>query len=105
MRRLVPGHPCKKHRVRSRCHDQTGKTNRLYVLGVGGAVRHRCLAEIVVLMGEVVKKPVAILDTPEGRLFATEVDGAIVHGCKPLSLESEAAMREIIKAVKKKLAG
>lgn len=54
-------------------------------------------------MGDVIVKPVAVLDTPEGRRFATEVDGCVVHGDKPMTPEGRTAMSEIIAAAKRQL--
>ena len=55
-------------------------------------------------MGNIVKKPLARIEAPDGPIYATEVDGVVVHGGKPVTPESEAAIREIIKAARKYIA-
>jgi hypothetical protein len=55
-------------------------------------------------MGDVIHKPVAILDTPEGRRYATEISGVIVHGDKPITAETRPVIEQIIAAARKHLA-
>lgn len=52
-------------------------------------------------MGRVVLKPAAKIMTADGSLYATPVDGVIVHSEKPISGESREAILAIIEAAKR----
>ena len=49
-------------------------------------------------MSKVVIKPLARIETPDGPLYATDVDGHRVHGGKPMTPEGREAIRAVIEA-------
>lgn len=55
-------------------------------------------------MSNVIKKPLVRTDTPDGPLYATEVDGVVVHGGKALTMDEHGALRAIVAAAKRHLA-
>lgn len=54
-------------------------------------------------MAKVVTLPKTVISRPGGRVWATEINGAIVHSDKPISIEARAAIGEVIEAAKKKI--
>lgn len=52
-------------------------------------------------MGDVIKKPVGRLNTVEGPLYVTDVDGAVVHGGKAMTAEQYAGVQKIVAAAKR----
>lgn len=54
-------------------------------------------------MGKVIVKPLARIETAEGPLYATEVDGVVVHGDKPMTAEGKIEAQKIIEAARRHL--
>jgi len=50
-------------------------------------------------MGDVILKPLTKIETPDGPLYATEIDGTIVHGQKPMTEEGAEAVRALFAAI------
>lgn len=55
-------------------------------------------------MSNVVIKPLCRIETPDGPLYATSVAGVVVHGSKPMAPEGQAAMEELVRHVRRRLA-
>lgn len=49
-------------------------------------------------MGDVIIKPLGKIETPDGPIYVTDVDGVNVHGGKPMTQEGREAISGIIEA-------
>lgn len=54
-------------------------------------------------MRNIIVKPLGRIDTADGPLYATEVDGVMVHGGKPMTPEGRDAIAAVIGAAKRYL--
>lgn len=52
---------------------------------------------------KVIVKPQARIETPDGPLYATDVDGVRVHGSKPMTPKGREAIAAIIEAARRHL--
>lgn len=53
---------------------------------------------------KVIVKPMTRIETPDGPLYTTDVDGVIVHGGAPMTPEGKKAISAILAAAYKHLA-